>query len=67
MSAIQIPSDDELTMILSKFLKTVPQSDYQPVEEPLGYVMTKEKLDEVIWTEPSFRHLVHVGALRCHG
>jgi hypothetical protein len=67
MSAIQIPSDDELTMILSKFLKTVPQSDYQPVEEPLGYVMTKEKLDEVVRTEPSFRHLIHVGALRCHG
>ena len=63
---IVIPSDEELTLILSKFLKTVPQADRQSVDEPLGYVMAKDKLDAAIQAEPEFQHLVTVGALR-HG
>lgn len=63
MSTIQTPSDEELTLILSKFLKTVPAGDRSEAADGLNYVMVKDKLDAAIQANPSFQHLVNVGAL----
>lgn len=57
------PTNDALTMILSRFLKTVPAVARQSVTEPLGYTMDKTALDKAIRLDPEFQHLVDVGAL----
>jgi hypothetical protein len=63
MCTIQTPSDEELTLILSTFLKTVPAIDRPEAADSINYVMAKDKLDAAVLANPSFQHLIDVGAL----
>lgn len=57
------PVNDELTHVLSRFLKTVPAEDRRSVDDPNGYVMDHAKLIDVTRQHPEFQHLVDVGSL----